>query len=126
MSCNVGQIGTGAFASNVKALMQSRMADAQACVQSGGNGKFSAAIAQATSTAASLLATASSPEATQNRQQALSSLQSIYQSYQSGADISQSAQSLSGNSYASINDYLQALSQTASQGVTTTSISTQA
>ena len=126
MSCNMGQIGAGNHVANAKALMQSRMTDAQVGIQPGGNEQFSAAIAQAKSTAASLLTTASSPEATQNRQQALSSLQNIYQSYQSGANISQSAQSLSGNSYASVNDFLQALSQTADQSITSASISTQA
>lgn len=126
MSCSMSHIGNGAYAANAKALMQSRMADAQACIQSGGNGKFSAAIAQASTKAAEVKAHVSSPESIQNRQQALASLQSIYQDYQSGANISQAAQSLSGNSYASINDYLQALSQAAGQSVSTSSISTQA
>lgn len=123
MSCNMSQIGTGANIANAKALMQSRMTEAQACMQSGGSGKFAAAIAQASATAKAHI---SSPEATQNRQQALTSLQSIYKSYESGANISQSAQSLSGNSYASINDYLQALSTTTNQSIATGSISTQA
>lgn len=127
MSCNMSHIGNGVYAANAKALMQSRMADAQSCIQSGGNDKFSAAMTQASSVASSMKATASSPEAVQNRQQALASLQDIFQAYQSGANISQSAQSLSGNSYASINDYLQALSQTATQSVSSgSSISTQA
>ncbi|MDR3390383.1 MAG: hypothetical protein P4L77_01495 [Sulfuriferula sp.] len=123
MSCNMSQIGSG----NAMALMQSRMANAQSCAQSSGTGSFSSAVAQASSKVSDMLATASSPESVQKRQEALTSLKSLYQDYQSGANISQAAQSLSGNSYASINDYLQALSQTAGQSVSTgSSISTTA
>ncbi len=108
MSFNPGTIGTGVYATNAKSLIEDRMAKAQHCCKSGG-GSFAQALSNATS-----------PEAIQNRQQAKSSLQSIAQSQQAGADILQLSQSLSGNTYASANDYLQALSQTASQSISTT------
>ncbi|BBP00876.1 hypothetical protein [Sulfuriferula nivalis] len=105
MSFNPSAIGTGVNAANAKSLMETHMAKAQHCCKSG-SGSFAQA-----------LSNFSSPEAVQNRDEAKSSMKSIAQSQQSGADIQQAAQSLSGNTYASVNDYLQALSQSASQSI---------
>jgi hypothetical protein len=107
MTFNSSAIGTGVNAANAKTLMEDRMAKAQHCCKSG-SGSFAQALAHVTS-----------PEAIQNRQEAKSSIKSIAQSQQAGADIQQLAQGLSGNTYASVNDFLQALSQSASLSVTT-------
>jgi hypothetical protein len=107
MSFNSSAIGTGVNAANAKSLLETHMAKAQHCCKAGG-GSFAQALSNITS-----------PEAVQNRDEAKSSMKSIAQPQQSGADIQQSAQSLYVNTHTSVNDYLQALSQTASQSIST-------
>ncbi|MFA5171090.1 MAG: hypothetical protein WC426_05940 [Sulfuriferula sp.] len=114
MPVNPGYIGTGAYKTGAACLMQDRKTSTQSTTQSGG-ASFAQTLSNVTST-----------DAVQNRQQAKASVQSIAQSQQAGADIMQLSQSLQGNTYATAADYLQTLSQLASQSLTTDSVSTQA
>jgi hypothetical protein len=107
MAFNPGYIGTGAYKTNATSLMQSRTT----FVESGTSGKD--AFAQA-------LATASSPEAVQKRQEAKSCMQTLAQCQQAGVDLKTLSQSMQGGTYASVGDYLSALSQTATQSLTAT------
>jgi hypothetical protein len=108
MSFNPGYMGTGAYKTNASSLMQSSTTSAQNTKQSGGS-SFAQALSNVTS-----------PETVQHRQEAKSCLKNLAQCQQAGVDVAQLSQSLTGNTYASLGDYLNTLSQTATQSLTAT------